>query len=109
MDSKLNNRTIKISECGNNKKKRRCKRSWWLDNLTLLLNDMCKAESEWLESDHQNKKKYLERRHWYRVQDELINVENGDQKEFWRRIGKKGVGNDRQNIILMEVKLEDGT
>lgn len=48
-------------------------------------------------------------RHWYRVQDELINVENGDQKEILKRIGKIGVGNDRQNDIPMEVKLEDGT
>ena len=48
------------------------------------------------------------RQFWYSLQDELLNsCEN--PKEFWRKIGKIGVGSDRRNIIPMEVKLDDGS
>ncbi|XP_071123605.1 uncharacterized protein [Mytilus edulis] len=41
------------------------------------------------------------------MQDELKNLED-NPKEFWRKIGKIGVGNNRQSIP-MEVKMEDNS
>ena len=47
------------------------------------------------------------RHYWYSLQEELDNsCEN--PKEFWRKIGKIGVGNERQSGIPIEVKLDDG-
>ena len=39
---------------------------------------------------------------------ELLETQHKDQREFWRKIGKIGVGQNRQNVIPLEVKLEDG-
>ncbi|CAG2213498.1 unnamed protein product [Mytilus edulis] len=41
------------------------------------------------------------------MQEELSNS-CGNPKEFWRKIGKIGVGSERQNYIPMEVKLDNG-
>ena len=48
------------------------------------------------------------RQHWYTVQEGLVhNTDN--PKEFWRKIGKIGVGSERRNKIPMEVKLSDAS
>ncbi|VDI31988.1 Hypothetical predicted protein [Mytilus galloprovincialis] len=47
------------------------------------------------------------RQYWYSMQEELSNS-CGNPKEFWRKIGKIGVGSERQNYIPMEVKLDNG-
>ncbi|CAC5422619.1 unnamed protein product [Mytilus coruscus] len=39
---------------------------------------------------------------------ELINSQE-NPKEFWRKIGRIGGGSERQNIIPMEIKLNDGS
>ena len=36
-----------------------------------------------------------------------METQHKDQREFWRKIGKIGVGQNRQNVIPLEVKLED--
>ena len=42
------------------------------------------------------------------MQNELVNSK-GNPKEFWRKIGKIGVGSDRRNTIPMEVTINDGS
>ena len=42
------------------------------------------------------------------MQNELVNSK-GNPKEFWRKIGKIGVGSERRNTIPMEVKINDGS
>jgi len=49
------------------------------------------------------------RQYWYRSQDELLNIQNKDPREFWKNVGKIGVGSERQKSIPMEVILEDGS
>ncbi|VDI50288.1 Hypothetical predicted protein [Mytilus galloprovincialis] len=46
MDLKLNKRKTNIYD-GKSNKRRRMKKSWWNENLTLLWNDVCKAERAW--------------------------------------------------------------
>ena len=48
------------------------------------------------------------REYWYSSQEDLLNT-TYNPKEFWRKIGKIGVGNERQNSIPLEVKLNDGS
>ena len=49
------------------------------------------------------------RQYWYRSQEELIRLSDTDSKQFWRKIGKIGIGNQRQSNIPNEVTLDDGS
>ena len=86
---------------------------------------MCKAEKVWTKCKGNTSKNlrhiYVEKRKlfdksvqkakrqfWFSSQEELMNTAS-NPKEFWRKIGKIGVGNERQNNIPMEVKLSDGS
>ena len=125
MGAKLASKTVVISD-GIRNRKRKLKKPWWNDELTVLWNDVCKLEKMWLKCSIQSRKRefrqlYINKRkefdkavqkakrhYWYKLQDELDNsCEN--PKEFWRKIGKIGVGNERQSGIPMEVKLNDGS
>ncbi|CAG2195601.1 unnamed protein product [Mytilus edulis] len=121
MSSKLSCKTY-ITD-GFNNKRRRCKKPWWNEELTVLWNCVCSAEKIWIKAtcnkstlrhNYVQKRKHFDkacqrskRQYWYSMQDELKNLED-NPKEFWRKIGKIGVGNNRQSIP-MEVKLEDNT
>ena len=48
------------------------------------------------------------RRHLNSVQLEIQSLEETSSTEFWRKIGKIGVGKERQNQIPMEVILPNG-
>ena len=86
---------------------------------------VCKAEDIYVKADHHNRKQmrheYVEkrkafdkkeqqnkRRYWYKMQEDLANSCD-NPKEFWRKIGKIGVGAERQRKISMEVILSDGS
>ncbi|CAG2189035.1 unnamed protein product [Mytilus edulis] len=125
MDLKLNKRKTNIYD-GKSNKRRRMKKSWWNENLTLLWNDVCKAERAWHKC-HNGCKKDLrhifvekrklfdkssqkaKRQFWYNSQEQLLDDQKRDPREFWKKIGKVGVGNERQKSIPMEVTLDDGT
>ncbi|CAG2253195.1 unnamed protein product [Mytilus edulis] len=125
MDLKLVKRKTNIYD-GKSNKRRRMKKSWWNDNLTLLWNDVCKAERAWHKC-HNGCKKDLrhifvekrklfdkssqkaKRQFWYHSQEQLLDDQKRDPREFWKKIGKVGVGNERQKSIPMEVTLDDGT
>jgi hypothetical protein len=49
------------------------------------------------------------RQYWYRSQEELIRLSDTDSKQFWRKIGKIGIGNQRQSNIPNEITLDDGS
>ncbi|CAG2201701.1 unnamed protein product [Mytilus edulis] len=49
------------------------------------------------------------RQFWYNSQEQLLDDQKRDPREFWKKIGKVGVGNERQKSIPMEVTLDDGT
>ena len=45
----------------------------------------------------------------HRNQEELIRISDIDSKQFWRKIGKNGIGNQRQLNISNVVTLDDGS
>ena len=125
MELKLNKLRTNV-ENGTNNKRRRMKKPWWNDDLTVLWNDVCKAEREWQKCTTRCKKdlrhvfaekrknfdrysQRAKRQYWYSSQEQLLDVQHGDPREFWKRIGKIGVGSERQKSIPMEVMADDGT
>ena len=42
-------------------------------------------------------------------EQKLTELQCKNQKEFWKKIGKIGIGNERQKQIQMEIVNEDGT
>ena len=88
---------------------------------------MCASEREWLREPNtviKARKKQLfvgkrkifdkeirlsKRRYKKEKDEELLEIQNRDQREFWRKIGSIGVSQNRQSGIPFEVKLEDGS
>ena len=115
MSQKLSSKFIICS--GYDNKQRKCRKPWWNDELTRLWNDVCKHENEWIKAQgnirkhlhhsYTQKRKIFDksvqkvkRQYWYSSQEELLDSTN-NPKEFWRKIGKIGVGTERQNVIPM--------
>ena len=87
---------------------------------------MCNAEKSYLHANRNNRKQQLRREYvlkrkyfdkkvqqckrsyWYKSQEDLTSA-CSNPKEFWRKIGKIGVGAERQRNIPMEIKLNDGS
>ena len=111
----------------NNNKKRRIKKPWWSEELSGLWNDMCKSEKEWIKCPSNNQqRKHLKqifiekrkvfdkvvqrskRRHWKEMQEELLNSCKSNSKDFWKKIGRIGVGEERNSSIPMETETPDG-
>ncbi|XP_053391650.1 uncharacterized protein LOC128554398 [Mercenaria mercenaria] len=125
MKSKLAHKTVNVSVSGNNKK-RKIKKPWWNDELTELWNNSCRAEKRMLNSDGSTRQKLRiefkaqrkafdkcvqksKRRYWFDMQKEIENLAGSNQSEFWRKIGKIRVGQERGKNIPFEVKNEDGS
>ena len=124
MYSNLPYRTICI---GNNNKKRRVGKPWWTNELSELWNRLCSAERKWINCHLRSEKarfkvEYVsvrkkfdrkvqraKRLHWYRFQHDLMQECSDNSTEFWRTIGKVGIGKTRKRHIPMEVILRDGT
>ncbi|CAG2258040.1 unnamed protein product [Mytilus edulis] len=124
MCNKLPAKNIVLSNGFNINKRRRCKKEWWNEELTLLWNEVCKAEKVWIKCKIKRNKRELrhifvnkrrifdkavqssKRKYWYSLQEDLIKSCD-NPKEFWRKIGKIGVGSERRSFIPMEVKLSD--
>ena len=125
MDSKLDPK-VKILNCSNNKR-RRFKKPWWNNDLSEKWNSVCVAENEYLASKQlslksQLRKNFIDKRkdfdrcvqrakrqYWLQSQQDLININDNNPKEFWKRIGKTGIGNERQRTIPNEIVQDDGT
>ena len=92
-----------------------------------MWNDMCRSERAWLREKNVNEKmrkrrvfiskrkefdkqvKHFKRQYKKRKDDELLEMQSKDQREFWRKIGHIGISQDRQNTTPLEVKLDDGS
>lgn len=123
MNKHLKPRTIILDGIRN--KKRRVKKPWWDEELKVLWNDLCTYEKTWLKCKNSVEKStrkhlYVEKRkqfdrcvqrrkrqYWVEKQNELLHsCENSDI--FWKTIGKTGIGNERNNVIPMEIVEENG-
>ena len=69
-----------------------------------FIGHRCRREQHFDKSVQQAKCKQL-----YRNQEELLEAQQSDPKEFWRKIGKNGVGSERQKNISFEVTNDDGS
>ena len=125
MKDNLKHKQVNI-EIGLNNKRRRMKKPWWNDTLTVMWNDVCKAEKDMIKlvggaRAHfrhlfKNSRKVFDRevqrcKRKY-VKDQQKEIEclvNNDQQAFWKKIGKIGIGQERVKKIPMEILLEDGS
>ena len=124
MKNSLPYREIKITD-GVKNKKRRTKKPWWTSELTSLWNDLCVAEKRMLRSNGQQRKisrnifnekrKLFDRtvqrekgKYWFERQSELETLTEDDSREFWKKIGRTGVGEERKKIIPMEIYNDEG-
>ena len=124
MRDKLNHRTVK-AVIGNNNKKRKVKKPWWTDDLTALWNNTCKAEKEMLNYKAAKKRclravyvgerkrfdrecQKAKRKHQRRIHEQIQSLDNTNHHAFWKKIGKIGMGKEKQNNIPMEVILPCG-
>jgi hypothetical protein len=90
-----------------------------------MWNDMCIAERQWCKEAGPRKREFkaeyvrkrkcfdrevkrAKRRHIKRTIAELEDMCDSRSKDFWKRIGKIGVGNMRTSRIPMEVRTDDG-
>ena len=87
---------------------------------------MCTAEKNMLKSQglerqrHRNrfkeKRKLFDkevqgakRKYWKQQQTELGNITDCNQRDFWKKIGKVDIGQERNKMIPKEIVLEDGS
>ncbi|KAL5018675.1 hypothetical protein ScPMuIL_004397 [Solemya velum] len=125
MDQKLNPKVITVRSRRCNKK-RRVKKPWWNEELTILWNDMCKAENKFVNNESITrsvrrsifiqKRKVFDRAvqkhkrdYWYQKQISFEQIRTNNPREFWKEFGKTGVGNERKNYIPWETVLNDGS
>ena len=84
----------------------RSKKPWWNDQLTSMWQNVRAAERCWLRSNGGFEKRNLcakycalrkqfdksvqqaKRKQWYRNQEELLEAQQSDTKEFWRKLEK---------------------
>ena len=102
------------------------KKPWWNDLLTSMWNEVCREEKNMIKSNgvarkhsmqafkHKRKifDKEVQRSKRKYVKEKQIEIEQlarSDQQEFWKKIGKGGIGQERQKLIPLEVILEDGS
>ncbi len=114
MDRKLEHKIVSL-QTGLNNKRRRIKKPWWHDGLTVLWNEFCTAEDVWHKAavTRRQKRKAVmrkaqksfdkqvqsaKRKYWWQTQEELLNLSTDNSNAFWEKIGKIGIGEKRSNI-----------
>ena len=100
-------------------KRKRIKKPWLNDNLSIFFNDMCCAEKLWkrgklssvscVKSSFVSKRRVFDRevqkakrKYWYTLHQELLMESKTDQQTFWKNIGKIGIVSERKTLIPME-------
>lgn len=125
MSEKLHKRIIILNSASSNKR-RKVGKPWWDDNLTILWNKVCSAETLYLKCYNICQKKALrieflksrkafnremqksKRLYWFKMQNDLLYDIDKNSCNFWRSIGKIGVAFQKKNKIPMEVIDDNG-
>ncbi len=125
MDEKPVHRTIKV-KCGLSNKCRSIKKPDWNDRLTKLWNDLITTQrllgrtrgtqKAHLTAEARGKQKHFDRvyqsakhQYWHKMQNDILSLQGTNPKEYWKYVGKIGMGSVRKILILWEVTMEDGT
>ena len=120
MNGKLNSRRIRLSDSVSSNKNRRFKKPWWTDELSHQWNNMSAAEKEWrnesgrktleFKAIYLSSRKHFDqtvqrtkRQYWVKIQLDIETMEKHNTQDFWKTIGKIGVGNERRKNIPFEV------
>ncbi len=109
-----------------NYKRKQRKQAWWNDDLSQSWNDMCAAERVWLKASRGRRKienqNYIslrknfdrhiqraKRRYRSAVLTNLESLCDQDPGQFWKSVGRIGVGSERRKGIPLEIVREDGS
>ena len=84
--------------------------------MTKIWNSVCVAENQYLHCINENDRYRLrqqtsaqyKRKYWCQQQEEFFKLNSSDQKQFWRKNGNIGIGNEIRSNIPCEVVLENG-
>ena len=124
MNEKLSHRTVRVVN-GLSNKRRRVKKPYWTDDLSMLWNRYAEAEKKASQANGREKQRLravargyrdaldrnvqaAKRKYWREMQDSLLKLQTENPKEYWRFIGKIGVAQERSNRIPWEVIDADG-
>ncbi|WAR24259.1 hypothetical protein MAR_037928, partial [Mya arenaria] len=126
MKTHLNPREINLNV--NNTKNKRVNKPWWNEDLSVEWKGVCVSEKLWLNCKIRSQKNLLKaifmnkrklfdknvkrrkRAHWHDEQSKLLKAcENTNKSDFWKDIGKIGIGCERNKSIPIEVLLADGS
>ncbi|WAQ99113.1 hypothetical protein MAR_023486 [Mya arenaria] len=107
MKTHLNPREINLNV--NNTNHKRVNKPWWNEDLSI--------SEKLLKAIYINKRKLFDknvkrrkRAHWLDEQSKLLKAcENTNKSDFWKDIGKIGIGSERNKSIHIEVLLADGS
>lgn len=122
MDDKLNSKRVRLRDSVVSNKKRRFKKQWWTDELSREWNNLCLAEKKWRNETGRRKselksiyvvvRKHFDqlvqrtkRQFWFKMQADIDSMEKGSSQDFWKTIGKIGVGNERRKNIPFETEI----
>ena len=87
-------------------------------------NEMCIGEKKWLRAQWRDKKEHprhvfpakrelfvqkAKRQYWRQLQNELIDSCENDDIDFWKKMGRLGIGFERKRNIPFEIVKEDGS
>ena len=124
MNEQLNPRRVRLQDSVTSNKKRRSRKPWWTEELSRLWNEMCLAEKKWrkeagtsrckselkhcfltLRKHFDQTVQRTKRHYWFQMQIDIDNLDRNNPQEFWKTIGKIGVGSERRKHIPFEVEV----
>ncbi len=115
MDDKLSHKEIIINKILSDKR-RKIKKDYWNEELVDIYKAFCTADREWL-CAHGGSKRRLKatssvsmktldravqrakRAHWCKMQNDILALHSYNRNEFWKFIGRIGVGSDIKSRI----------
>ena len=127
MDDRLSSRNVILGGQRKLFKGHVRRKPWWNEELATAWDKLGEAEGQFRQapSDRQKElgkqrikalKKDFDRclkaekiKFWYAQQDELYQLCKTNSPDFWKELGKTGVGNRKNKGILWQVVCEDGT
>ncbi len=125
IDDKLLHKEININKMLSDKR-RKVKKDYWNEELDDLYKAFRTADRKWSCAHGSSKRRLKDTRpvrmktldravqgakraHWHNMQNNILALHSNNSKEFWKFIGRIGVGSDRKLYIPWEVCLPDGS
>ncbi len=122
---KLVHRTIKV-KCDLSNKCRRIRKPYWNDRLTELWNDLITTQrvtgrargtqKAHLTTEARGKQKAFDRvyqstkrQYWHKMQNDILFLQETNPMEYWKYVGKIGMGSVWKIHIPCQVTMVDGT